>query len=35
LGLAPEFEVELKTKNPITQYNIVADQKMVGKKDAL
>ena len=29
LGLAPEFDVELKTKNPITQYNIVADDKMI------
>lgn len=29
LGLAPEFEVELKTKNAITQYNIVADDKMI------
>lgn len=29
LGLAPEFEVELKTKKPITQYNIVADKKMI------
>ena len=29
LGLAPEFEVELKTKKPITHYNIVADKKMI------
>ncbi|MEO6347952.1 MAG: trigger factor [Aquaticitalea sp.] len=29
LGLAPEFDVVLKTKNPITQYNIVADKKMI------
>ncbi len=29
LGLAPEFEVELKTKKPITQYTIVADSKMI------
>ncbi|MEZ4803280.1 MAG: trigger factor [Gelidibacter sp.] len=29
LGLAPEFDVELKTKKPITQYNIVADKKMI------
>ena len=29
LGLAPEFEVELKTKKPITQYQIVADKKMI------
>ncbi len=29
LGLAPEFEVELKSKAPITHYNIVADDKMI------
>jgi trigger factor len=29
LGLAPEFEVSLKTKKPITHYKIVADKKMV------
>ncbi len=29
LGLAPAFEVELKTKKPITQYNIIADDKMI------
>jgi trigger factor len=29
LGLAPEFEVDLKTKKPITQFNIVADKKMI------
>ena len=29
LGLAPEFEVDLKTKKPITHYNIVADDKMI------
>ena len=29
LGLAPEFEVELKTKKPIIQYTIVADAKMI------
>lgn len=29
LGLAPEFEVDLKGKKPITQYTIVADDKMV------
>ncbi len=29
LGLAPEFDVELKTKKSITQYNIVADKKMI------
>ncbi|SFR32813.1 trigger factor [Robiginitalea myxolifaciens] len=29
LGLAPEFEVPLKTKKAITHYNIVADKKMI------
>ncbi|MBF8150271.1 trigger factor [Winogradskyella sp. F6397] len=29
LGLAPEFEVELKNKKAITHYNIVADDKMI------
>ncbi len=29
LGLAPEFEVNLKSKKPITHYNIVADKKMI------
>ncbi|WP_282179155.1 trigger factor [Maribacter stanieri] len=29
LGLAPNFEVSLKTKKPITQYKIVADDKMI------
>ncbi len=29
LGLAPEFEVELKGKKAITQYRIIADKKMV------
>ncbi|OBX25660.1 trigger factor [Gelidibacter algens] len=29
LGLTPEFEVELKGKKPITQYTIVADDKMI------
>ncbi|MEM1258353.1 MAG: trigger factor [Bacteroidota bacterium] len=29
LGLAPEFEVKLKTKKPVTHYKIVADKKMV------
>ncbi|OUR92589.1 trigger factor [Flavobacteriales bacterium 34_180_T64] len=29
LGLAPEFEVNLKGKKAITQYNIVADKKML------
>lgn len=29
LGLAPKFEVELKGKEVITHYNIVADEKMI------
>lgn len=29
LGLAPEFEVNLKSKKAITQYNIIADEKMI------
>jgi trigger factor len=29
LGLAPEFDVTLKGKKAITQYNIVADDKMI------
>jgi trigger factor len=29
LGLAPEFDVNLKSKKPITHYKIVADDKMV------
>ena len=29
LGLAPKFEVELKGNDPITQYTIVADDKMI------
>ena len=29
LGLAPEFKVELKSKKAITQYNIIADDKMI------
>ncbi|MCB0383089.1 MAG: trigger factor [Psychroserpens sp.] len=29
LGLAPEFEVDLKSKKAITHYNIVADKKML------
>lgn len=29
LGLAPEFDVNLKGKSTITQYNIVADEKMI------
>ena len=29
LGLAPEFDVDLDLKKPVTKYNIVADEKMV------
>ncbi|THD68956.1 trigger factor [Robertkochia marina] len=29
LGLAPDFEVDLNTKKPITHYNIIADDKMI------
>jgi len=29
LGLSPKFDVELKSKKAITQYNIVADDKML------
>ncbi|MUH38219.1 trigger factor [Zobellia amurskyensis] len=32
LGLAPDFEVPLKTKKPITHYKIVADDKMVNEQ---
>lgn len=32
LGLAPEFEVNLKSKKPITKYNIVADDKMIDEQ---
>ena len=32
LGLAPDFEVPLKTKKAITQYKIVADKKMVNEQ---
>lgn len=32
LGLAPEFEVKLKGKKAITQYNIVADDKMINNQ---
>src|SRR5690606_30596047 len=32
LGLAPEFNVELNTKKPITYYTIVADDKMVNEQ---
>ena len=32
LGLAPEFEVNLKTKKSIPHYKIVADKKMVSEQ---
>ena len=32
LGLAPEFDVDLKAKKKITQYNIVADSELLGKE---
>lgn len=32
LGLAPEFEVSLKTKKSITHYTIVADNKMIDEQ---
>tara|TARA_R110001583_G_scaffold56096_2_gene169797 strand:- start:1947 stop:3275 length:1329 start_codon:yes stop_codon:yes gene_type:complete len=32
LGLAPEFEVNLKSKKAITQYHIVADKKMIDEQ---
>jgi len=32
LGLAPEFEVKLKTKKAVTHYKIVADKKMVSEQ---
>ena len=32
LGLAPDFNVNLKTKKAITQYKIVADKKMVNEQ---
>ncbi|WP_149274780.1 trigger factor [Pareuzebyella sediminis] len=32
LGLAPDFEVPLQTKKPITHYKIVADEKMVNEQ---
>lgn len=32
LGLAPDFELSLKTKKPVTQYKIVADKKMVDEQ---
>ncbi|WP_353779736.1 trigger factor [Winogradskyella sp. 3972H.M.0a.05] len=32
LGLAPSFEVKLKGKKAITQYNIIADEKMINNQ---
>ncbi len=32
LGLAPEFDVELKSKKSITHYNIIADEKMIDEQ---
>ncbi|MEM8847187.1 MAG: trigger factor [Bacteroidota bacterium] len=32
LGLAPDFDVQLKTKKAITQYRIVADKKMIDEQ---
>ena len=32
LGLAPEFDVELKSKKSITHYNIIADDKMIDEQ---
>ncbi len=32
LGLAPNFEVQLKSKKAITQYKIVADKKMIDEQ---
>lgn len=32
LGLAPEFEVKLNSKEPITHYNIIADDKMINEQ---
>lgn len=32
LGLAPDFEVQLKTKKAITHYKIIADKKMVDEQ---
>ncbi|MDV7187872.1 trigger factor [Lutibacter sp. TH_r2] len=32
LGLAPEFDVDLSKKKKITQYNIVADDELIGKE---
>ncbi|APG65444.1 trigger factor [Tenacibaculum todarodis] len=32
LGLAPEFDVNLKSKNKVTQYNIVATDELIDKE---
>ncbi|WP_308991370.1 trigger factor [Mariniflexile litorale] len=32
LGLAPQFEVNLKAKKPITHYHIIADEKMINEQ---
>ena len=32
LGLAPEFEVAVKTKDPVTHYKIVADDEMIDRQ---
>ncbi len=32
LGLAPEFDVDLELKKPVTKYNIVADEKMMNNQ---
>ncbi|CAZ96600.1 MULTISPECIES: trigger factor [Zobellia] len=32
LGLAPDFEISLQTKKPITHYKIIADDKMVDEQ---
>jgi len=32
LGLAPEFDVKLKTKKPITHYKLIADDKMIDEQ---
>ncbi|MBD0833016.1 trigger factor [Aestuariibaculum sediminum] len=34
LGLAPEFEVNIESKEPIVQYNIIADDKMLDEQVA-
>lgn len=34
LGLAPEFEVNVASKEPIVQYNIIADEKMLDEQVA-